>query len=45
MKVESTMNMFEIQELDVVEAPSDARYFVEGVVVGLALVSFLCGGC
>ncbi len=38
-------NIFEIQEVETIEAPSDAKDFVEGVVVGLALVSFLCGGC
>lgn len=36
---------FDITEIDSVEAPGNARDFIEGVVVGLALVSFLCGGC
>lgn len=36
---------FDITEVESIEAPSDARDFIEGVVVGLAIVSFLCGGC
>lgn len=36
---------FEITEVETVEAPSAARDFIEGVCVGLAIVSFLCGGC
>lgn len=36
---------FDIIELESVEAPGAARDFIEGVVVGLAIVSFLCGGC
>lgn len=36
---------FEITEIEAIEAPSAARDFIEGVCVGLAIVSFLCGGC
>ncbi len=36
---------FDISEVESIDAPSDARDFIEGVVVGLAIVSFFCGGC
>lgn len=36
---------FEIEEIEEIECPSEARDFIEGVVVGLAIVSFFCGGC
>lgn len=41
----NTVELYEIEEIEAVEAPSNARDFIEGVVVGLALVSFFCGGC
>jgi hypothetical protein len=36
---------FDISEVESIDAPSDARDFIEGVCVGLAIVSFFCGGC
>jgi len=36
---------FEILEVESIDAPGNARDFIEGVTVGLAIVSFLCGGC
>lgn len=41
---EQVMN-FEIEEVDTIEAPGSARDFIEGVALGLGIVSFLCGGC
>lgn len=42
--IEQLMN-FSIEEIETIEAPGSARDFIEGVTVGLAIVSFLCGGC
>lgn len=36
---------FDVIELDLIEAPSSARDFVEGFAVGLGIVAFFCGGC
>jgi hypothetical protein len=41
----NTVDLFEIEEIEAVDAPGNARDFIEGVAIGLALVSFFCGGC
>lgn len=39
------LELFSIEEVESIEAPGNARDFIEGVAVGLGIVSFLCGGC
>ena len=39
------VNNFEIAELEMIEAPSAARDFIEGFAIGLGIIAFFCGGC